>query len=177
MRHLIDPLDFTQQEITTLLDLADLRGGCPCALRRSRRTLDAGVHVRAIVVADIHNILAALHRARQRLKTDVVRTAVATERNELDLAISRDLARTLEALVSSLDTRDGSASIRERIVNERNVPCVIREDGGGNFQATRSACAYYVVIVRAHEHLANRHGCAATAAKTMTWSQLIGASR
>ena len=23
MRHLIDPLDFTQQEITTLLDLAD----------------------------------------------------------------------------------------------------------------------------------------------------------
>ena len=161
----------------TLFNLANLRGGCPCALRCSRRTLDTGVHVRAVIVADIHDILAALHRAGQRLKADVVRTAVATEGNELDLAISRDLARALETLVSSLNTRDGSARIRERIVNERNVPCVIREDGGRNFQATRSACAHYVVIVRAHEHLANRHGCAATAAKTMTWSQLIGASR
>ena len=161
----------------TLLNLADLRSGCPCALRRCRRTLDTSVHVCAVIVADIHDILAALHRAGQRLKTDVVRTTVAAERNELDLAISRDLARALETLVSSLNTRDGSARIRERIVNERNVPCVIREDGGRNFQATRSACAHYVVIVRAHEHLANRHGCAATAAKTMTWSQLIGASR
>ena len=37
MRHLIDPLDFTQQEITTLLDLADrihddpAEPGRPCA--------------------------------------------------------------------------------------------------------------------------------------------------
>ena len=32
MRHLIDPLDFTQQEITTLLDLADRIHDDPAAV-------------------------------------------------------------------------------------------------------------------------------------------------
>ena len=35
MRHLIDPLDFSQQEITSLLDLADRICADPAAYQRS----------------------------------------------------------------------------------------------------------------------------------------------
>ena len=46
------------------------------------RALDAGVHVRLVVVADEHEAVAALERAGERLQADVVRAAVAGEDDE-----------------------------------------------------------------------------------------------
>ncbi len=45
MRHLIDPLDFTQQEITTLLDLADRIHDDPAAYQEVATAQKAGYPV------------------------------------------------------------------------------------------------------------------------------------
>ncbi len=50
MRHLIDPLDFTQQEITTLLDLADRIHDDPAAVSGGGPAKKAG-----------HPVLRAFH--------------------------------------------------------------------------------------------------------------------
>ena len=160
-----------------LLLLTNLRRSRPCALRSCRRTLDARVHVCAVVVADIHDIVTALHSAGQRLQTDVVGATVTAEGNELDLLVCRDLACTLKALVSCLNTRDSCARICECIVNEWNVPRVVGIDGSGYFQAARCRAAHNVVVVAAHKDLAHCHRCATTATQAMARSQVVGAGR
>ena len=45
MRHLIDPLDFTQQEISTLLDLADRIHDDPAAYQ------DAASHKKLVTIS------------------------------------------------------------------------------------------------------------------------------
>ena len=45
MRHLIDPLDFTQQEISTLLDLADRIHDDPAAYQEVARHKIGRAHV------------------------------------------------------------------------------------------------------------------------------------
>ena len=160
-----------------LLLLTNLRRSCPCTLRGCRRTLNARVHVCAVVVADIHDIVTTLHGARQRLQTNVVGATVAAEGNELDLLVSRDLACTLKALVGCLNARNSCARICKCIVNERNVPRVVGIDGSRHFQAARCRAAHNVVVIAAHEDLTHCHRCATTATQAMARSQVVGAGR
>ena len=94
------------------IDLAGRRGRGVGALRRGAGTLDAGVHVRFVVVADVEHLVPALEGAGERLQANVVGAAVAAERDEADLAV-RDLAALAERTVRGLDAahRGGRTSL------------------------------------------------------------------
>ena len=79
--------------------------------RRGGRALNAGVHVRLIVVAEIYHVVTALHRAGERLEADVVGAAVAADGEELVGIV--DPALALEYIVSRLDAAAGRRCILE----------------------------------------------------------------
>ena len=66
---------------------ADRHGGRRARRRRGGRTaLHAGVHVAAVVVADVEHVVIALEHAREAAEADVGGAAVAALRDDADIA-------------------------------------------------------------------------------------------
>ena len=167
------------REVLAALHLAKaarthLGGGGPGAVGGGAGALDARVHVRAVVVAHVHHVVAALHGTRQRLQADVVGTAVAAEGDELDLLVGVDLAGALEGLESGLDARQGRGGVLEGVVDEGNVPGVVRIDRRGNLQASRGAGDDDRRVAGTHEHLTDGDGGTAATAQAVTRGQTAG---
>ena len=151
-----------------LLRLADLGGRRPGAERRGAGPLDAGVHVGAVVVADVDHVVAALHGTGQRLQADVVRAAVAAERDELHALVGGDLAGALQALERRLDAGDRRRRVLERVVDERGLPRRVRIDRGRDLEAAGRAAHHERRLARAEQDLAHRDRRAAAGAQAVS---------
>ena len=93
------------REVFPALGLALDLGACGlrCRVRSEGRcagALDAGVHIGAVVVADVQELVAALHGARQGLEPDVIGAAVAAKGDELHLLLSLPCLRSDRYMVS-----------------------------------------------------------------------------
>src|ERR1035437_2095623 len=106
------------------------RGRGPRAPRRGRRPLDAGVHVRFVVVTAVEDVLVALRPSRQRLQADVERAAIANPHEHGGVRLSAYVERSAHA------RRNGRAG-RERRVVERNLERRLRPGSGDDREATR----------------------------------------
>jgi len=104
--------------------------------RRGARSLDTGVHVGFVVVADVDHVVAALHRPRQRLQTDVVGSPITTDGDEVHLfALDRQIAKFLQRPESGLGAADGRRDVLECGVDVRDLPRGVRIDGRDDFHA------------------------------------------
>ncbi len=101
---------------------------------RGAGTLDAGVHVGPVVVADVEELVAALHRAGEGLEADVVGAAVAAEGDELDVLLG-DLSLADQAPVGSFDAADGRGGVLEGVVDPGHAPGGVGIDGRRHLQA------------------------------------------
>ncbi len=150
-------------------------GGCGggCAVGSGAGALDAGVHIGAVVVTDVHDVMAPLEGAGQRLQADVVRAAVPAERHEFQFAVRGNLALLLQRLVHRLDAADRRRGVFERAVDERLQPGGVRVDRGGDLEAARGAGDHDVVIRHLVQQLGN-DGNAASGAQPVTRREAIG---
>ena len=69
--------------ILTFRVCAHRGGGSVRVERGGGGTLDTGIHIRLVVIADVNHVVVSFHGAGEGLKTDVVCTAVASEGDEL----------------------------------------------------------------------------------------------
>ena len=151
---------------------AGRRGGRARKARRRGRALDAGVHVRLVVVAEIYHVVAALHRAGERLEADVVGAAVAADGEELVGIV--DLALALEDIVSRLDAAAGRRRILEGRMDVAVLPCGVRIQEGGNLEAAgRVADDRLVALVERAHHAAADQTCAAACAQTVAADETL----
>ena len=90
-------------------------GGRIGILRSSGASLNTGVHVGTVVIADIHEIMTALHGTGERLQTDVISASVAAEGDKL--VVFLDLSALFQCVVGGLDTGEGCARVFKCIVN------------------------------------------------------------
>ena len=104
----------------------DRRGGGPGPIWRGAAALDAGVHVRLVVVAEVENVVVALGGAGERLQADVVRAAVAGPAADGGFAFAQRVHGRLDArgrgcrgFESHVQQRHFQAGIRERTVDHR----------------------------------------------------------
>ena len=156
-----------------LLCLADLRRGGPSAKRRGRGALDAGVHVGAVVVADVDHVVPALHGPGERLESDVVGPAVAAERHELHSLVRRDLAGALKALECGLDARDRRSGVLERVVDEGHTPRRVRVDRGRHLEAAGRAPGDHGGIAGCEQDLPHRDRRTATGTQTVAAGEAV----
>ena len=141
----------------------------PCAHRRRAGALEAGVHVGAVVVADVEHLVAALHGARERLQADVVGAAVAAEGDELDVLV--DLALLLEGAEGGLDAAERGGGVLEGGVDEAALPRGVRVDRGRHLEAAGGG-AHDDRVGGAHEHLPDDDGRAAAGAHAVAAGEL-----
>src|SRR5690349_18138897 len=83
--------------------VADLARGRARSERRRARALDAGVHVRLVVVTDEEEAVTPFERSRQRLQADVVRAAVARERHDRYLPVVGEGVASAEGPLGAVD--------------------------------------------------------------------------
>ena len=95
--------------------------------------LDAGVHVRLVVVAEVHHVVAPLHGPGQGLEADVVGAAVAADGEEFEVV--PDLAPLLEGLVGRLHAPAGGGGVLEGGVDVAVLPGGVGVEEGGDLQA------------------------------------------
>ena len=163
--------------LLALLGAANLAGSGPCAMRCSAGALDTGIHVGAVVVADIDHVVTALHGTGEALQADVVGAAVAAKAHELDLLIRGDLAGALEAVIGGLNTAQGCGAVGKGVVDEGRVPARVRIDRCGDLQATGGVGNNDVVVSRTQHDLAYRDACAAAATEAMAAAEALGQVR
>ncbi|CAN4008624.1 TVP38/TMEM64 family membrane protein, partial [Dysosmobacter welbionis] len=120
------------------------RGGGVGKVGGGGGTLDAGVHVRLVVVADIHHVVAALHGAGQALEADVVGAAVAAEGDELVRIIQ--LAPLLHRPVCRLHAGDRGRRIFKGVVDEAVLPRRVGVHEGGDLQAAGGGAHHRLVL-------------------------------
>ena len=115
-RHVLAPL-----RLAEALEAGGARGRAR-AERRRPRALDARVHVGLVVVADEEEAMAALERARERLKADVVGSAVACEDDDGHVLVRRERVPATQRTLRALDAACHRSRVLERDVEPRNVP-------------------------------------------------------
>ena len=148
---------------------ADRAGGGPGADGRGARALEAGVHVGAVVVADVEHVVAALHGAGERLQADVVGAAVAAEGDELDALLER--AALLQGAEGGLDAGERRRGVLEVGVDVAALPGGVRVASGGHLEAAGGAGDDVVALDRC-EHLVDDDGGAAAAAEAVAGGEL-----
>ena len=164
-------------QILLVLLLADRagagrRGGRARKARRRGRALNAGVHVRLVVVAEIYHVVTALHRAGERLEADVVGAAVAADGEELVGIV--DPALALEDIVSRLDAAAGRRCILEGRMDVGVLPCGERIQEGGNLKAGgRVADDRLVALIERAHHAAADQTCAAACTQTVAADETL----
>ena len=120
--------------LLALLDRTRGRGRGVGAQGRRARTLDPGVHVCLVVVADVEHVVTAFHRSGQGLQTDVVGATVTAEGDEVHVVpFDRQIAVFLERAEGSLHAADRGGAVFEGSVDERGFPGRVGEDGGDHF--------------------------------------------
>ena len=152
---------------------AGRRGGCIGKARRGRRTLDTGVHIRLVVIAEVHHIVPALHRTGERLEADVVGAAVAADGEELVGVIQ--LALAFEHIVSRLDAAAGRGRVLEGRVDIGILPRGVGIQEGRNLQ-TRGRVAHdcLVALVERAQHAAAHQARAAARAQAVSADKALG---
>ena len=137
---------------------------------RGAGTLEAGVHVGAVVVADVEHLVATLHGAGERLQADVVGAAVAAEGDELDVLV--DLALLLERAVGGLDAAERRGGVLEGGVDVAAGPRGVRVDRRRDLQAAGRR-AHHDRVVGTHQHLTHDDGGTAAGAHAMAAGELV----
>lgn len=128
--------------------------------------LDAGVHVRFVVVADVQQVVAALQDPRKRLQTDVVGTSIATKSDELHLFVHSPLP--FQGTVRGLHAAHGGRHVLEGIVNEGHFPGRLREDGRHHLRAAGGTATYHMPLCRT-EHLVEGDDRHTACTRPMSW--------
>ena len=136
---------------------------------RGAGALEAGVHVGAVVVADVEHLVAALHGAGERLQADVVGAAVAAEGDELDVLL--DLALLLERAEGGLDAAERGGGVLEGGVDVAALPRGVGVDRRRDLEAAGRG-ADDDRVGRAHEDLADDDRRAAAGAHAVAAGQL-----
>lgn len=128
--------------------------------------LDAGVHIRLVVVADVGQVMAALHGPGERLEADVIGAAVAAEGDELDLALDRSLA--LEGVVGRLHAGHGGAGALKGGVDVTVLIGRVGVEEGADFQAAGGVADHGTVLfLQGPQHAPDGDACAAPGAETV----------
>ena len=134
--------------------------------------LDAGVHVRLVVVAHVHQVVATLHGAGQALEADVVGAAVAAEGDELVGVIQ--LAPLLHGPVRRLHAGQGGCRVLEGVVDEAVLPRRVGIHEGGHLQAAGGGAHHRLVLrVQGPQHRPHRDGRAAARAHSVAAGQAV----
>lgn len=149
-------------------------GVLPCGSRgrlgaegSERAFLDARVHVRFVVIADVENVVVAIDRARKRLEADICRAAVARKADD----------RTIVGLLplcpqTGLDAREHGRRGRKRRDHRVVRKAQLGEVEADGAHATRGQCRHRVRT----EHLqcrADRKRAAAASACLVPEKQLV----
>ena len=91
-----------------------------CApIRRRAGALNAGIHVRAVIVADIQKIVTAFNRAGRGLQPDVVGSAIPANRQEFNVFIHRQFPAFFERSIHGFHPGNRRRYIFKSIVNIR----------------------------------------------------------
>ena len=149
------------------------RGGGLGAERRERAFLDARVHVRLVVVADVQHVIVAVDGARQRLDADVGGAAVAGEAHHR--AIVGLLALRAQA---GLDAGEHAGRGRERRDHRVVGEAELREVEADGAHATRRQRAHRVrpqnLERRAHGQRPAASGARLVAEEELVVSDVLG---
>ncbi len=140
----------------------------PGGYGRGPGALKAGVHVGAVVVADIEHAVAAVHRSGERLEADVVGAPVPAEGDELDVLV--DEALLLQGAKSGLHAAQRGGGVLEGGVDEAALPGGVRIDGRAHLQTAGGGTDHHRVT-GAHEHLTHHCGRPAAGAHAMSPGQ------
>ena len=166
-------------EIFAVLDLSAgaFAGRCRRCVREhgsGRRALDSGIHVGAVVITYVDHVVSALHGAGQRLKTNVIGSAVPAEGDELEILFFRKSSSLAECPVSCLHAAQGRSRIFKGIVNVAVLPGGVRVHIGGDFQAARGVADDGPVFrMKGAQHGAHTDGSSAAGAHAVAGSQTL----
>ena len=154
--------------------LANRRCRCICIHRCCRRTLDTGVHIGTIVIADINHVMSTLHRTGQGLETDVVSSAVSTKCNKFKCFVFRQSAAFFQGTVSSLNTTQCGTCIFKCIMYVTVLPCGVWIHKRRNFQTSGRITNDCVVSLMQSTKYGTYSDCCTTAGThTMSRSQSL----
>ena len=151
-------------------DLARGRGGRRGSPWGRAGTLNPGVHVGFVVVADVEHIVPSLHRPGESLQPDVVGPAVAAERDEFHVLVlgpGGELSLFLEGLIRRLDAAHDRGGVLERGVDVGHPPGAVREDRRRHLEAPRRE-GNDDGLVHRHQHLLDRDDAATSGARAMS---------
>ncbi len=143
-----------------------------CIGRCGRGTLNARIHVCAIVVTYIHHIMSPLHRTGQRLKADVIRSAVAAKRNKF--IIFFQTSRLFQVIVRCLHTTQSGPRIFKRIVNIAVLIRGVRICERGNLKTSRGISDDCLIFrVKRLQYISYRNRRTAAGTKTVAGSKSL----
>ena len=139
---------------------------------RGAGALDARVHIRLVVVADVHHVVAPLHGAGEALKADVVGAAVAAEGDEFIAVVQ--LAPLFHGLVGGLHPGEGGGGVGEGVVDEAVLPGSVGVHEGGYLQAAGGGADNGLVLrLQCPQHGADGDGGAASGAHPVSGGEAV----
>ena len=97
--------------------LAGRRGGGPGTVRRERAALDARIHIRLVVVADVEHVVVAVDSAGQRLQAYVGSAAIAGKAHH-GAVLRLDALRLKAGLNAGEDARSGGEGRNHGVVGK-----------------------------------------------------------